>query len=455
MEVDLTLSSFAIEQLSAALRETPERIVRGWAGVSHRAGVSEFLVHRTALQPSSDEEAGAAIAVRGAARPNEIRLILRELSGEPLGRTDRIALVIGFGAASGCLAGLFVGHGGRVEPIRRIKVVSAGLPSMSVRTDGARRGELDDAQRDSESVWSRTIGALGAETWRRLTALKIAVVGCGRTGSLFVTSLARLGVKDITLVDPDFVEEHNVGEMCAVAVADIGQRKIDAMARKARSWDLPSAPSFTLVRYSVMSIAAAAAIKACDAIVSCVDNAQARFATDYLAKLYLKPLIDVGAGVLAATAEDRALGADVRLLLPERCLMCFGGIAGATPALGELTASGTSDGARETAPDWRAQRAGSLRSLNTAAVGLATRLLEDFISGRVQSSTWLRLEYESNGIPQLREGAALVTRACSICGVAGLGDSGLSRLRAVAQERLRRNSGSWEDSEAAFGVLRQ
>lgn len=445
MIVDLTLSRSALQEISAALRRDPDRAIRCIAGVGRRVGVSEFLVHRIGLHPLGRGECSAAVVVCGAAQSHEIPRILGETVLDQGGHLDTTAVAIGIGSAGGYLAGLFVNRDGGVEPVRRIKIVCAGLPSIAPQADESWQAEPIVAEDARESTWSRTIGALGIETWRRLTALRVAVVGCGRTGSLVVSALSRLGVRQITLVDPDFVEKHNLGEMDGVELGDVGLHKIVAVAQNAKSYNLSAMPSFTLVKQSVMAVTAVAALKDCDMLVSCVDNAMARFAGDYVAKLYLKPLLDIGTGVLLAE-DEMAMGADVRLLLPEQCLMCFGGIAGATQALGELTTSGTPDAAREIAPDWRAQRAGSLRSLNTAAVGLATRLLEDFISGRVQSSTWLRLEYETNGIPRVHQGAGSVTRSCSICAVAGLGDAGLSWLRAVVQEWLRRNHDPYDGS---------
>lgn len=78
--------------------------------------------------------------------------------------------------------------------------------------------------------------------------------------------------------------------------------------------------------------------------------------------------------------------------------------------------------------DWRRQRAGSVRSLNQTAVGLGLRLLEDLVAGRGEGSTWLRLEFDADGVPRLERPHRPADARCPVCAVAGLGDAVLSVL---------------------------
>ena len=56
---------------------------------------------------------------------------------------------------------------------------------------------------------------------------------------------------------------------------------------------------------------------------------QTRMVSAAVAVLSARPLLDLGTGVLAGeNGEGRVIGADVRLVLPGRCLSCFGGVAG-------------------------------------------------------------------------------------------------------------------------------
>jgi molybdopterin/thiamine biosynthesis adenylyltransferase len=65
--------------------------------------------------------------------------------------------------------------------------------------------ELDD--RYSRQV---LFPGVGAEGQRRLAASSIAIVGCGATGSVLASLLARAGVGSIRIIDRDYVEPSNL-----------------------------------------------------------------------------------------------------------------------------------------------------------------------------------------------------------------------------------------------------
>src|SRR6476620_8247094 len=51
---------------------------------------------------------------------------------------------------------------------------------------------------------------LGAEGQEKLLASRVAIVGCGATGSTLVSLLARAGVGYLRIIDRDFVEPSNL-----------------------------------------------------------------------------------------------------------------------------------------------------------------------------------------------------------------------------------------------------
>jgi hypothetical protein len=121
------------------------------------------------------------------------------------------------------------------------------------------------------------------------------------------------------------------------------------------------------------------------------------------------------------------MGLDVRLVLPGRCLLCFGGLAGLTAARDELLA-----GVAVPAPaDFRAERLGSLRSLNALAVSLAQTLLEQCLAGRLTASTWLQGDVGDGGVPRLTYPAPVPTADCPLCALTASGDAGLHAFPAV------------------------
>jgi hypothetical protein len=410
----VTFSHAALRQLWGRLT-APDREVLCPAGVARLNEHWEALVYRvpwTAPEPGS---AAALVLVRAGPSSGLLLDRLEELAHQATG--GRAALVaLGVGPAAGQVGGLCFGPDGP-EPLHAVAVVGPGLPRVMLSHPVSAPGPAAL----HEEAWSRTVGALGAGTWRRLRELHVAIVGCGRSGSLAATALQRLGVGRLTLLDPEVLEVGNLGEMDGVTPADVGRAKVEAVAGVLRAgW-----PALAVgpVAESVLALPGLVAVKGADVLLGCADRPRARLATSCLAALYLKPLLDVGTGVFHEDA-GRRLGADVRLVLPGRCLLCLGGVAGGEQAVREVLA-GTSAGP----VDWRRQRAGSLRSLNGVAVYLGLRLLEELVAGRLGQSVWQRLEFDGAGLPRLEPHLAPVDAGCRLCGLAGSGDEGVLRLR--------------------------
>ena len=54
--------------------------------------------------------------------------------------------------------------------------------------------------------------SIGEEGQRKLAGAKVAVIGCGATGSAIASLLARSGVGHISIIDRDYVELRNSGK---------------------------------------------------------------------------------------------------------------------------------------------------------------------------------------------------------------------------------------------------
>lgn len=247
-----------------------------------------------------------------------------------------------------------------VEPITSVFLPGRGM----FRLQAGAGPDLMDLP-ELRGRWSRTRGALGEAAWKRLTGLRVGVVGCGRLGSGLATALARNGVQGLVLVDPDGVELHNLGEGEGWTEADVGSPKVEALARhlaEACPWTAVAA-----VPAPVETWAALHALKGCDLIVCAADTAEARATCGLLAARYSIPLVEAGTGVLAGPEGGRVLGLEVRLILPgEACRNCLEGEAAPREATGL---------------PWWADRMGSLRSLNLVAVGTVLLLMEALVRG--------------------------------------------------------------------------
>ena len=65
----------------------------------------------------------------------------------------------------------------------------------------------------------------------KLGSTSVCVIGCGGIGSHTALALARMGVRDITLVDNDEVDRHNCSSQ-GFNLSDIGQSKVECTAIK-------------------------------------------------------------------------------------------------------------------------------------------------------------------------------------------------------------------------------
>src|SRR5882762_1024462 len=90
-----------------------------------------------------------------------------------------------------------------------------------------------------EERYSRQIlfRGIGAEGQRRLAEARVAIVGCGATGSALASLLARSGVGTIRIIDRDYVETSNLQRQSLFDEADAAESlpKAIAAARKVAS----------------------------------------------------------------------------------------------------------------------------------------------------------------------------------------------------------------------------
>src|SRR5439155_15798728 len=85
-----------------------------------------------------------------------------------------------------------------------------------------------------EERYSRQVLFLGVEGQRRLQMARVAIVGCGATGSAVASLLARSGVGTLRLIDRDYVEASNLQRQALFDEADAVESipKALAAARK-------------------------------------------------------------------------------------------------------------------------------------------------------------------------------------------------------------------------------
>jgi PRTRC genetic system ThiF family protein len=117
---------------------------------------------------------------------------------------------------------------------------------------------------------------------RNSQTVRLALVGCGGTGSWLAPQLARLArvlreqgrQTELLFMDPDYVNAANVPRSC-FCDAEIGQPKAHALARRyGAAWGLDI--SVVAEPFTPGLLPAASGAETLDIIVGCVDNAAAR-----------------------------------------------------------------------------------------------------------------------------------------------------------------------------------
>ncbi len=83
---------------------------------------------------------------------------------------------------------------------------------------------------DYTTAFSRNLGFLSAKEQERLRNARVAIVGLGGTGGAQTQALARLGIGNYTLADPDTFELANFNRQFGAFTHTIGKSKVEVMA---------------------------------------------------------------------------------------------------------------------------------------------------------------------------------------------------------------------------------
>lgn len=75
---------------------------------------------------------------------------------------------------------------------------------------------------------------IGEEGQKRLRAARVALVGCGATGSAIASLLARSGVGTLTIIDRDYVEPSNLQRQTLFQESDAAESLPKAVAAARR-----------------------------------------------------------------------------------------------------------------------------------------------------------------------------------------------------------------------------
>lgn len=173
----------------------------------------------------------------------------------------------------------------------------------------------------------RTYDTWGVKSQGAISRLKIGIVGLGSVGCIVAESMARIGVGQITLIDHDRIERHNLDRLLYGTAKDVGKLKVNVAAKALRQNATAKNIQVKAMPMSIQRKSAYRAALDCDIIFSCVDKPVARDVLNFIAFSHLIPVIDGGVLVETDTRRDVFSSAHwrARIVTPyHQCLRCNG-----------------------------------------------------------------------------------------------------------------------------------
>jgi molybdopterin/thiamine biosynthesis adenylyltransferase/proteasome lid subunit RPN8/RPN11 len=172
-------------------------------------------------------------------------------------------------------------------------------------------------------LYDRQVRALGPAMQANLAGLRVGLVGAGGTGSAVGVQLARLGVGELLVIDPDTLSASNVTRVHGAGLGDVGRPKAQVLTAHLAAIGLGTRAE--PVVGSIVEQAVAARLRGCDLVFGCTDDNAGRVVLSRLSTYYLTPVIDCGVLISSDRGILSGIDARVTVLSPGYgCLLCRG-----------------------------------------------------------------------------------------------------------------------------------
>ena len=412
------------EQHAAMVEPNPEYVLRTFSNFAE-SGVSGYLHAHS--HPFSDRASFSSV-------DDHYLPGMRRSLGNYLGMMGKqpeslfVRLVWGQDEA-GFTAECYGTDGSQPVAVDKIKVVG-GKGIRTIHCFHAATEKTDSTGPISER-FQRQVRFLGEDGQHSIQKTRLAICGVGGLGSFVVAGAKGLGFRDIALIDPDIIEESNLNRFQGAGKGDIGKAKVDAIAEAIKQFD----PDIKLkpVQAKVQDKAAREAILDADFIINCLDSDSARMEVQLLAARHLKPLLDLGSGIVLepGTRTVKEMGGQAILYYPGGpCLLCQG-LDPAEIVSDEIRrvhrATGYIQGTDETPP--------SVVTINAVMAGLGLQIAISYLTGFAEAPAYLRYDLLRNQTAQYS-----FTRRpeCPVCGEHGIEGRGEEVEEMPSKKRPKR-----------------
>lgn len=173
----------------------------------------------------------------------------------------------------------------------------------------------------------RTVASWGIGIQKGIQNIRIGIVGAGSVGAIVAEALARIGVSEITLIDPDRIETHNLDRFIFGTRQHIGELKVNRVKQAIRRHSTNENVLIRAITHGIEYDNAYKEALDCDLLLSCVDRPIPRDVLNYIAIANGIPVIDAGVAVDVnpKTRDFESARWRSHLVIPgNACLRCTG-----------------------------------------------------------------------------------------------------------------------------------
>ncbi|MCY3664723.1 MAG: ThiF family adenylyltransferase [Gemmatimonadetes bacterium] len=173
----------------------------------------------------------------------------------------------------------------------------------------------------------RSVETWGIGVQKGIQQLRIGIVGVGSVGAIVAETLARIGVSEITLIDPDRIEIHNLDRFIYGTLKRVGELKVRRVKHEIERHSTNEDVRIRTIDQGVEYENAYTHALDCDLLISCVDRPVPRDVLNYIAIANVIPVIDAGIAVEVNPTNRSFESARWRshLVVPgNACLRCTG-----------------------------------------------------------------------------------------------------------------------------------
>lgn len=212
----------------------------------------------------------------------------------------------------------------RPAPTRLDEIIVIGHNIYRIETKNKKLGEPARLNLD---LYDRQVRAFGKEGQEVISRTKVGIIGVGGTGSPIAEQLARLGVLDFVLIDPDKFSSTNLTRVYGTTYKSVkrakrrGEYKVDLVA--SHLMEINPTVHVQAIRKNVVERLACHALLGRDVLFLCTDEHWGRSVVNQVAYQYMIPTINLGVRVASNNGAITAAVGALDVLRPGKpCLWC-------------------------------------------------------------------------------------------------------------------------------------